>query len=229
MPKLFYLTTVYQRWGSTFGPFLASFLELAAQPENTADRLVILDWDGAGKDIYPTWPETVQYVNADQLGHINRAAARNLAAGAAKPQNDDLVFFVDCDMVLPKDFSHRVRQHVTPKQAYFPVCYSLYRGAPSVIKGNGPSHYPGPHKSGANGWWREAGHGNCGFVYQTFRDVLGCWDGDRFGTRYGREDDDIYWRAQERLSVFRERVPGFFHQWHPRVKEAQNPSVKESS
>ena len=190
---------------------------------------MVLDWDGGGKDIFRFWPESVQYVNAAQPGHINRAQARNLALEAANPQPADLVFFVDCDMVLPRDFSHRIRQHVTPDQAYFPICYSLYRGAPSVIKGNGPAHNPGPHKSGANGWWREAGHGNCGFVYKSFRDVLGGWDGERFGARYGREDDDIYWRAQENLSVFRERVPGFFHQWHPRAQEEKNPSVKESS
>lgn len=228
MSRVFYLTAVYQRWDSTFGPFFSSFLRLAEQAGNETDRLVILDWDGSGKDIYSTGG-SVQYVNAQQAGHINRAQARNLALHAAQPHVDDLVFFVDCDMVLPTDFSRRVRQNVRPDQAYFPICYSLYRGASCVIKGNGPSHHPGPHKSGANGWWREAGHGNCGFVYQTFRDVLGGWDGERFGTRYGREDDDIYWRAKERLTVFRERVPGFFHQWHPRVKEGQNPSMKESS
>jgi Chondroitin N-acetylgalactosaminyltransferase len=228
MSRIFYLTAVYQRWDSTFGPFLMSFLAMAKQPENSTTRLVILDWDGGGKDIFRFWPESVYYVNAQQVGHINRAQARNLALEAAQPADEDLVFFVDCDMVLPTDFSHRVRRHVKPGQAYFPICYSLYRGAPCVIKGNGPSHHPGPHKSGANGWWREAGRGNCGFVYGNFREILGRWDGARFGTRYGREDDDIYWRCQERLTIFRERVPGFFHQWHPRSTEEQNPSVKES-
>ena len=111
MPRIFYLTAVYQRWESTFGPFLMSFL---AQDKSPQDRLVVLDWDGSGKDIFQPWPESVQYVNAAQAGHINRAQARNLALEAANPQADDLVFFVDCDMVLPKDFSQRVRQHVTP-------------------------------------------------------------------------------------------------------------------
>jgi hypothetical protein len=91
------------------------------------------------------------------------------------------------------------------------------------VRGDGPPYHQ--NGSTSNGWWRESGRGNCGFVFSDFR-ALGGWDGKRWGTRYGREDDDIYWRARNFFEVYRERVPGFFHQWHPKPPEKQNPTAR---
>jgi hypothetical protein len=223
MPRIHYCTVVYDRW-DTFKLLAESFVQLAAQPGNEPDRLWVYDWNSGGKDIYSSWPDTIQFCGGGQIGHINRAAGRAMAMQCADPKLDELVFFVDCDMVLPSDFSERVRKWVKPGAAYFPVCYSLYRGAPMVVKSDGPPWSPG--SGSANGWWRESGRGNCGF---TAADVItvGGWDGARWGTGYGREDDDLFWRAMNKLRVHRERVPGFFHQWHPRVNEKQNPSTRK--
>lgn len=223
MSRIFYCTAVYDRW-DTFQGLLESFLALATQVGNETDRLQIYDWDGSGKDIYSNPPPGVCYYAAHEYGHINRAHARNQAMRLAQPFEEDLVFFVDCDMVLPADFSERVRTHVKPGQAYFPVCYSLYEGAPMEVTVDGPPYRRTPG-SKANGWWRESGRGNCGFVASDFY-KLGGWDGQRWGDRYGREDDDVYWRAIQTMEVIRERVPGFFHQWHPKPREEQNPSTK---
>ncbi len=219
MSRIYYCTAVCNRW-DTFKLLLNSFLRL---PDKRA-QLNVYDWNGAGKDIYSTWPDTVCYQAGEDYGPINRATARNRSfALAESPADSDLVFFVDCDMVLPADFSARIRTHVKPGHAYFPVCYSLYRDSPLEVRGEGPPH----HKNGSSayGWWRDAGRGNCGFTVGDFK-AIGDWDGARFGTRYGREDDDIYWRAFSQCAPFRERVPGFFHQWHPRPQEEQNPSVR---
>lgn len=226
MPRIYYCTAVYNRWG-TFKLLFDSFLRLAASFGNEADTLNVYDWNGAGKDIYSDWPANVRYQAGHEPGHINRAAARNNSFAITQALNDaDLVFFVDCDMVLPVDFSDRIRTHVKAGHAYFPVCYSLYRDSPMEIYGEGPPH----HKNGsnANGWWRDAGRGNCGFTVGDFR-TLGGWDSARFGARYGREDDDIYWRAFSLCEIYRERVPGFFHQWHSTLPESQNPSVRRQS
>lgn len=222
MARVMYCTAVYDRW-PTFLVLLDSFVKLAAQPGNELDRLCVYDWDGAGKDIFDAWPERVLYHSGREQGHINRAEARTRSLQLAQPVDDDLVFFVDCDMVLPPDFSARVRTYVKPGHAFFPVCYSLYRNAPMEVRGDGPPY----HQSGAtaNGWWRESGRGNCGFVVSDLHKIGG-WDGRRWGTRYGREDDDVYWRAKNFLEVHRERVPGFFHQWHPKPPEQQNPSAR---
>jgi hypothetical protein len=223
MARILYCTAVYARW-ETFSALLASFVALAAQPENENDQLCVYDWDGSGKDIFEPWPAQVRYQAGHERGHINRAAARNKALQSGQPQEHDLVFFVDCDMVLPRDFSRRVRTHVSPGHAYFPVCYSLYRNAPFEVRGDGPPYHQ--NGSTANGWWRDAGRGNCGFVAGDLRKIGG-WDDKRWGTGYGREDDDVYWRAHKELKLHRERVPGFFHQWHAKPIEPQNPSARK--
>lgn len=220
MKRVIYCTAVYNR-RNNFDVLLASYLQMRSQPQNTRDVLAVYDWDGKLNDINEI--EGVAYGAGAETGHINRAESRNRAFAIVDKSPTDIVFFVDCDMVFPVDFSSRVRRFVKPGHAYFPVCYSLYRGAPMVVKGSGPPHNPG--QSGANGWWRDAGRGNCGFVVKDFL-AIGGWDGARFGTKYGREDDDIFWRAKEKLVVHREWTQNFFHQWHPRVAEPQNPSVK---
>ena len=224
MPQVHYCTVVYERW-ETFKLLAESFLWLAKQPGNETDTLWVYDWNSGGKDIYSNWPDRIQFCSGNQPGHINRAAGRALSMECASPQPDSLVFFVDCDMVLPIDFSHRVRRWVNPGTAYFPICYSLYRNAPMIENGDGSPWVPGPTKT--NGWWRESGCGNCGFVAADLEKVGG-WDVHRWGTRYGREDNDIFWRASKTMKhLHRERVPGFFHQWHERTKEEKNPSTRK--
>lgn len=217
--RVIYCTAVYNR-RENFEVLLASFLAMRTLPQNAQDVLCVYDWDGGLNDINEI--DGVAYAAGDETGPINRAESRNRAFGIIDKGLDELVFFVDCDMVLPADFSDRVRRFVSPGNVYFPVCYSLYQGAPMAVKGCGYPHNPG--KSGANGWWREAGRGNCGFVVKDFL-ALGGWDGQRFGTNYGREDDDVFWRAKAKFTVHREWTQNFFHQWHPRVVEPQNPSV----
>lgn len=217
--RVIYCTAVYNR-SENFNVLLDSFLRLCAFPQNSRDVLCVYDWNGGLNDINEH--ESVVYAAGKETGPINRAEARNRAFRILQLSHDDLVFFVDCDMVLPVDFSDRVRRFVKPRHVYFPVCYSLYKNAPMVIRGHGPPHHPG--KSGANGWWRDAGRGNCGFVVSDFLE-LGGWDGARFGTNYGKEDDDVFWRAKEKYTIHREWTQNFFHQWHPRVAEPQNPSM----
>lgn len=220
-PRLFYCTTVHNRW-QTFEGLQRSFAALDTGACD--DYLCVYDWDGAGKDIIAPAARLL-YGAGKHTTNINRAQARNEAFSLVpSPQSDDLVFFVDCDMVLPSGFSSLVRSHVGPGRVFFPICYSLYKDSPAVVNGDGPPF----HKNGstANGWWRDSGRGNCGFTVADFQ-TLGGWDGERFGTRYGREDDDVFWRAVAQYAVHRERVPGFFHQWHDRPREPQNPSTRK--
>ena len=222
MPRIHYCTVVYERW-ETFRLLMATFVQMAAQPGNETDSLCVYSW--GGKDINAAWPDNVKFCPGPERGHINRAAGRNKAMQCADAESADLVFFVDCDMVLPLDFSARVRANVRPGHVYFPICYSLYKGAPMVVTTDGAPYRRVPGTK-ANGWWRESGRGNCGFVVEDFHSIGG-WDGERWSTRYGREDDDIYKRANAQYEIHRERVPGFFHQWHTKLPEEQNPSTRK--
>lgn len=215
---LYFCTAVSNRW-TTFEQLLASFKKMG----DAGSVLCVYDWHSSDVDLNDKLQRAAinhVYGRHDLGEPINRAAARNKAFSLSNAKPDDRVFFVDCDMVIPEDFARRIRSIVLSGTAYFPVCYSLYKNRPREINGSGPQHTPG--RSAANGWWRYAGRGNCGFVVKDFCDIGG-WNVS-YGARYGKEDDDIFTRANKLLTVFREEVPGFFHLWHPKLAEPINHS-----
>lgn len=215
---LYFCTAILNRW-STFKHLLSSFEKM-----NDSDSVMCLyDWNSTDIDLKAQLAAAkINYVYGkhDIAEPINRAAARNKAFSLSNAKTDDIIFFVDCDMVLPEDFALRVKKTVAVGTAYFPVCYSLYKNRPREINGSGPQHSPG--RSTANGWWRYAGRGNCGFVVKDFCGIGG-WNVS-YGARYGKEDDDIFTKSNKLLKVVREEVPGFFHLWHPKLSEPINHS-----
>jgi glycosyltransferase involved in cell wall biosynthesis len=218
--NIYLCTVVANRW-NTFQHLLQSVTKLDPPPA----ALCVYDWNSSDIDLQAELAKTkcaYKYGKHNYDEPLNRAAARNKVFALSAAEPDAVVFFVDCDMVLPADFIGRIAAAVRPGQAYFPVCYSLYYGRPQSVFGSGPQHKPG--RSKAHGWWRYAGRGNCGFVVRDFTN-LGGWD-TKYGARYGKEDDDIFTRANNKLSVLREEVPGFFHLWHPKLQEPSNVRIK---
>ncbi|HEX3655321.1 MAG TPA: glycosyltransferase [Pirellulales bacterium] len=134
------------------------------------------------------------YTIVGLTGPFNRARGLNAAAAVA---SGEILFFIDADMVIPKNFCQTLRQRVLPGWAYFPICYSLHEG--SACEGSQP------------GWWRTSGFGMCGFTAADFRRFRWC---EAF-TRWGKEDNDIFSRAAGALEIYRDRCPGLFHLWHP--------------
>lgn len=232
---VYFCTVVHNRW-ENFKRLFASFLTM----NDAHAHLSVYDW--ASTDHAPItsqkdfeaiaggWPSNngVLYgVFTTASGqNINRSATRNTAFSLANPAPSDIVFFVDCDMVVPPTMAAHVREIIKPGVAYFPVPYSLYKDCPAVVNGSGPPHVRGD--TTANGWWRETSSGNCAFLVKDFQETVGKWD-ERFGDKYGREDDDMHWRAKQTMTVVRDRMDGFFHHWHPAKNEPQNPRLKHTS
>jgi glycosyltransferase involved in cell wall biosynthesis len=219
--NIYLCTVVANRW-DTFQQLLRAVVALEPAPA----ALCVYDWNSTDADLQTALIAAgcpYKYYKHNYDEPLNRAAARNKAFALAAADPDDIVFFVDCDMVVPPDFVSRIQAAVCPGRAYFPVCYSLYRDRPQSVFGSGPQHSPG--RSKAHGWWRHAGRGNCGFVARDFTE-LGGW-ATKYGARYGKEDDDIFTRASKKLTAFRDEVPGFFHLWHPKLQEPSNVSMKK--
>lgn len=231
---VYFCTAVHNRWDN-FKRLFASFLAM----NDMRAYLSVYDWASTDHapingqkdftEIAGGWPENngVAYgMRAAEPGqNINRSATRNTAFALSNAPPDAVVFFVDCDMVVPPTMANHVREIIKPGVAYFPVPYSLYKDCPAVVNGSGPPHVRG--ESTANGWWRHTSSGNCAFLVKDFQLTVGKWD-ERFGDKYGREDDDMHWRAQQSLTVVRDCVDGFFHHWHPAKKESQNPRLKHT-
>lgn len=128
---------------------------------------------------------------------FHKTAALNQLAREARGER---LFFLDADMLVPRDFLVQLQRRVSRKRAWFPICYSLHEGRPAT-------------QTAGHGWWRKTGFGNCGLLAEDFH-RLGGWD-EQFRS-WGKEDDDLYHRCRRHgITIQRERYEGFFHQWHP--------------
>lgn len=229
LPHVYFCVVVHNRWENLTR--LARTFSLQNYYNTT---LCIYDWNSTDHPLIETAddffnisgaPRGSKYrygfePNPDNFGVT---IGKNKAFDMTRANPADVVFFIDSDVVIPPNMARRIAEVVRPGVAYFPIFYSLYKNCPAVVNGNGPEHHRSD--STANGWWRKTSFGNCGFTAKDFVDI-GKWD-ERFGDRYGRDDDDLHWRAEQKLQVFRENLAGFFHFWHPQSRAKQNPRLRE--
>jgi glycosyltransferase involved in cell wall biosynthesis len=156
-------------------------------------ELVVADWDS---DDWPLadWleeaaaPLPVRIVRMS--GGFSRGRGLNAAAREAR---GDCLLFTDADSLLGSALFERGIECCRNESAFFPVLFSY----------DGPEH--------CDGWWRNEGYGNC-MVPRALFERSGGWP--EYET-WGREDDDFHERLSAIAPVVRERVAGFFHQWHP--------------
>jgi len=133
-------------------------------------------------------PIPIQIITTSGL--FSRGKGLNLAARAAQ---GDILFFIDADSLLCPSIVYRGLSFVQEGKAYFPV----------IFKFDGPEH-----KSGK---WRHDGYGHC-MINKAVYDLSKGWpEYDRWGT----EDNDFFSRISTIQEIVREKVPGFYHQWHP--------------
>lgn len=129
---------------------------------------------------------------------FRRSQALNATAAAA---NGDVLFFIDADMLVLDDWDDIVLRNVAENEAFFPICFGLYRDKPAeVLK--------------ENGYWRKSGYGMCGFTKADFLRIGG-WS-EEFA-RWGGEDDDLFARTKKAgFCINRNKCGELIHQWHPR-------------
>jgi len=157
-------------------------------------ELIITDWQS---DDWPLsdWLEQTcnglhfQLVTVE--GKFYRGEGRNLAAKRAK---GDVLLFIDADSIICPAILQNGLKYINQGKAYFPILFSF----------NDPEHQ--------NGWWRSEGYGNC-MVSREMYDQSGGWPEYH---RWGKEDVDFFTRISSSVDVVRERVHGFYHQWHPK-------------
>lgn len=133
----------------------------------------------------------------EMAGTWDKGAALNAAAAAA---SGDVLFFLDCDFLVPAEVLRRGTLYAAQGLAWFPgyLCQTRPGGKFSRL----------PHRMGC---------GNM-IVSRTLFDQFGGWL-----PAPGRGMLDIpagNWFAERGLSVesvvYREPVPGFVHLWHPK-------------
>jgi len=200
-----------------FQNFIKSLVEQRSNINAENVELIISDW---GSNDYPLieWvPQLVQdkfslkIINIESQNNINRGAGRNIAANHSKY---DLLFFADADMLF-KDVGvvNNAIDIVNETTSYFPICWSMNN--PKDPKTNARFNWfwsqsqEGPF--GKDGWWRAEGHGLTAVHRNTFLQVSGFPEYQR----YGGEDDDFFYKVEKINKIIRIKESGYIHQWHP--------------
>ncbi|XP_065169963.1 chondroitin sulfate synthase 1 isoform X2 [Atheta coriaria] len=148
---------------------------------------------------------------------INETFARGKALqhGVDLITNEELMFFIDVDIIFSRDFLLRLRRNVVKgKSVYFPIVFSMYN--PRLIHAldldvNLDQFEPNQDL----GSWRQFGFGLCG-LYKSDYILLGGFNTSISG--WGFEDVNLYDKTvKSTLKIIRSVDRGLVHVWHPVV------------
>ncbi|CAN8005511.1 unnamed protein product [Ixodes hexagonus] len=200
---------------ATFTRFLRTFREVCLEGEDSCTLLVVQFRDPAeADDLEGTLvADTVLGIDYDRTrvefipgnGEFSRAAA--LEMGASRFSAEELLFFVDVDMVFDAGVLRRIRSHTAcGRSVYFPIIFSQY----DPVYTGGTTE---PRIASGEGYWRQFGFG----IVAICRSDLAAVGGFDVTIRgWGKEDVDLYDRVvASNLTVVRAPDPGLIHVFHP--------------
>lgn len=128
---------------------------------------------------------------------------RGLNIGADNSTKDNL-FFCDADMMFKtRDIFDIAYKYMEDDRVYFPICLDLCD----------PTHQIG--------YWRTSGYGMV-FINKK---IYGKYRWSEYNS-LGKEDNDIWSYFKE--NAVRDRVDGYYHQWHPPTIEFKNKYYKHN-
>ncbi|XP_068980357.1 chondroitin sulfate synthase 1 [Bombus flavifrons] len=141
-------------------------------------------------------------------GTFSRAKALNF--GVSRLKDDDLMFFVDVDIVFTESALYRIRANsLLGRQIYFPVVFSQYD--PKVV-------YKGNRKQDTfaineiSGYWRQFGFGIVSLYKQDYKSVGGF---NLSIQGWGKEDVDFYEKVvKSNIKIFRAADKDLIHIYH---------------
>ena len=141
-------------------------------------------------------------------GNFSRARALELAV--AESDDDDLLFFIDVDIVFTESALNRIRLNtVLNRRIYFPVVFSQFD--PRIAQ-NEPTKRTSFVINEDTGYWRKFGFGIVSIYKQDYRSIRGfnlTIDG------WGKEDVDLYEKAvKSEFDVFRAPDKNLIHVYH---------------
>lgn len=148
---------------------------------------------------------------------VDKPFARAIAlhAGADRaggPPPDDLLFFVDVDMLWTGALVDRIRLNtVRGRTAYFPIVYSEYDPVVVFGRDTSPNHFLVNQDTG---YWRQYGFG----ILSVYRSDLAAAGGYNTSIQgWGNEDVDLFEKfvRSRPVSVFRSADPDLVHVYHP--------------
>lgn len=203
-----------------FQRFLKMYEETLVNNEVTKLFVILYHNDDSPTD----FDKTIQLVrnfnsryNTITIVQSNEPFSRGkaLQLGVDHLQNDDLMLFIDVDMVFNSDAIERVRKNtILNKKIYFPIVYSLYN--PKLLNKSLDnieySEFSQATIDGNNGFWRQFGFGIVS-LYKS--DYLNLGGFNLLISGWGYEDVTFYDNViKSNLKIVRSVDPDFIHIYH---------------
>uniref|UniRef100_A0A1B6M1P9 Hexosyltransferase n=1 Tax=Graphocephala atropunctata TaxID=36148 RepID=A0A1B6M1P9_9HEMI len=224
---------------STFLRFIENFETTCLKQKEKVTLTVVL----FPNERENSYNETISVINRLQEKYVytrisvlpvNETFARALALeyGAAHvTEPDDLLFFIDVDMIFNAKALLRIRLNtVRGKRVYFPIVFSQYD--PRIVFNalESPEHF---RITQDTGYWRQFGFGITS-LYKTDLRRVGGFDTSIKG--WGKEDVDLFDKfvaIAENVTIFRAADPGLVHVFHmvecdPNLTETQLEMCKNT-
>ncbi|KAL6263192.1 hypothetical protein P5V15_005992 [Pogonomyrmex californicus] len=141
-------------------------------------------------------------------GDFSRARALDL--GVSKMQADDLMLFIDVDIVFTESALHRIRLNTLPgRRIYFPIVFSQYD--PKAVYGEARKQDKFTINE-ISGHWRQYGFGIVSLYKSDYHTVGGL---DLSIQGWGKEDVEFFEKAvKSGLDVFRAADRHLVHVYH---------------
>lgn len=207
----------------TFKRFLKVYEDVCIRRKEATHLLIILYRDETGLD----YDNTLHLINVlkNNSSHeisviqVNEPFSRGkaLQLGAQTLTSNDLMFFIDADIVFNPSTLIRIRYNaVQNKSVYFPIVYSLYN--PNNFNNTRVIDYTNCESfdfliNENNGFWRQFGFGIVSLYKSDFVKIGG------FNTSivgWGLEDVTFYDNAiKHEMKVIRSVDPTLVHVYHP--------------
>lgn len=141
-------------------------------------------------------------------GNFSRARALDL--GASKLQANDLMLFIDVDIVFTSSALNRIRLNTLPgRRLYFPIVFSQYN--PKIVYSEAGQQDKFTINE-ISGHWRQYGFGIVSLYKRDYRTVGGL---DLSIQGWGKEDVEFFEKAvKSGLDVFRAADRHLVHVYH---------------
>ncbi|XP_015432294.1 PREDICTED: chondroitin sulfate synthase 1 [Dufourea novaeangliae] len=201
-----------------FQRFLQNYEEIClTSDEKTALLVVLYRRDGENSfnrtiDLIEQLKYKYRSASIDTLpvsGTFSRARALDL--GASRLKSDDLMFFVDVDIVFTESALYRIQSNtLLGRQIYFPVVFSQY--SPRIIGKSEKKWEDTFNVDESSGYWRQFGFGIVSLYKQDYEDVGGF---DLSIEGWGKEDVDFFERVvKSNMKIFRAADKNLVHIYH---------------
>ncbi|KAF5300099.1 hypothetical protein FQA39_LY11291 [Lamprigera yunnana] len=205
----------------TFKRFISVYENICINEQETTRLLIVLY---KNENTVSEFNQNLELIKTIQAKHSQSAISykiitetfsrgKALQYGVDLCQNDDLLFFIDVDIVFNRKSLQRIKLNtVKHKQIYFPIVYSLY--SPKFLNySTDGSVFPDFNLDNRIGFWRQFGFGITS-IYKCDFINLGGFNTSIAG--WGVEDVFFFENAiKSNFNILRSVDPNLIHIYHP--------------